>query len=189
MITMSLDASTTCIGWSIFDEDDLLAYGKLKPTVNGLEWRERIQNFIPQLHDLMKQYYPKRVVVENVPLMDKRGKLTLVQLGVTQGMILTICGLHNVEVEFINVATWRHDIGLHDGTKEGKERDNLKIHSIKKANKLFGLELSCVLTKGGNYNASKSDDDISDSILIYASTREKYKVKEIKGFGKKSKLK
>ena len=43
--------------------------------------------------------------------------------------------------------------------------------------KLFGLNLACVFTKSGNYNGIKSDDDISDAILVYASTRDKYKIK------------
>jgi len=42
------------------------------------------------------------------------------------------------------------------------------------ANELFGLNLVCTYTKGGNYNEKKSDDDISDCLLLYASTREKY---------------
>jgi Holliday junction resolvasome RuvABC endonuclease subunit len=176
MIVMSLDASTTCIGWSIFDDDNLIDCGKLKPTVDKLEWRDRIQNFIPQLHNLMKQYYPQKVYVENVPLINKQ-MITLVQLGATQGMILGLCCSHNVNVEFIDVGTWRKNIGLYDGTKEGKERDVLKAHSIQKANELFGLDLKCIYTKSGNYNSDKSDDDISDSILIYASTRPKYQIK------------
>ena len=30
---LSLDMSTTCIGWAVFDEDNLIDYGKLKPTI------------------------------------------------------------------------------------------------------------------------------------------------------------
>ena len=60
---------------------------------------------------------------------------------------------------------------------EKKHRDELKVKSLELANKLFGLNLACVFTKSGNYNGIKSDDDISDAILVYASTRDKYKIK------------
>ena len=77
-------------------------------------------------------------------------------------------------MEFIPVSTWRKNIGILVGKKD---RDTKKIMSINKANELFGINLNCVMTKGGNYNLDKSDDDISDSILLYASTRDKYKNK------------
>ena len=49
MIGMGIDASTTAIGWSIFDEDKLIDCGKLLPTKRDLDWTQRIKNFIPQL--------------------------------------------------------------------------------------------------------------------------------------------
>lgn len=180
---ISIDASTTCIGWSIFDNDKLIDYGKLKPTIEDLEWRDRIYNFIPQLQQIIDKYKPTKMYVEDVPLMSKRGNKTLVQLGATQGSLIGLCGANNIEMNFISVSTWRKEIGLFDGTEKGKERDNMKIKSIQKANELFNIELSLVFTKNGNYNGDKSDDDISDSILIYCSTRNKYKVKS--GFGRR----
>ena len=85
-----------------------------------------------------------------------------------------------IEIEYINVGTWRKNIGIGDGDKQ---RDSKKVRSIQKANELFGLKLPCLFTKGGNYKPCGSDD-ISDSILIYASTRDKYKVQE-KKFGRR----
>lgn len=184
MISISIDASTTCIGWSIFDEDNLIECGKLKPTVEDLSWRDRVQNFIPQLQDLISKYQPQKMYAEDVPLMTKRGNLTLVQLGAMQGALIGICGVNNIEMNFISVSTWRKDIGLFDGTEKGKERDEMKVKSLQKANELFNLNLACVFTKSGNYNGSKSDDDISDSILVYCSTRDKYKIQK-KSFGRR----
>ena len=125
MIGMGIDASTTCIGWCIFDDDELLDYGKLKPTVEDLEWRDRVYNFIPQLQQIIDKYSPKKVYVEDVPLMSKRGNKTLVKLGATQGSIIGLCVANNVDVEFISVSTWRKNIGLFDGTEKGKEREKM----------------------------------------------------------------
>ena len=71
MNVISIDASTTCIGWSIFDNDNLIAYGKLKPTIEKLEWRERIQNLIPQVQELINKYKPTEMYVEDVPLIEQ----------------------------------------------------------------------------------------------------------------------
>lgn len=183
MKSISIDASTTMIGWSIWEDDELIDYGKLAPTKKDLEWRERIQNFIPQLQVIINKYKPTKMYVEDVPLFNKKGNKTLVQLGATQGSLLGVCGANNIEMIFINVGTWRKNIGLFNGTEEGKERDNLKIASIDKANSLFNLSLKKEFTKSGNFRSSVSDDDISDSILLYASTRSKYQHK-IRGFGR-----
>lgn len=174
---ISLDASTTAIGWSVFDEDDIIGYGKLEPTNEIEHWRKRIIDFIPKLYKLLKEYKPDKAYIEDVPLIDKKSKLTLVQLGAVQGMLLGILGALDIKAEFIHVATWRKNIGLHDGTQEGKNRNVLKPKSINLANELFDLSLKCVYTKKGNYNEKMSDDDISDSILIFASTRQKYRKK------------
>ena len=99
----------------------------------------------------MKQYYTQKVYVENVPLINKQ-MITLVQLGATQGMILGLCCSHNVDVAFIDVGTWRKNIGLYDGTKEGKERDVLKAHSIQKSKWIIWARFKVYIYKDGNYN-------------------------------------
>ena len=38
---LSLDASTTAIGWAVFDNDKLIEYGRLTPTEKDLDWRDR----------------------------------------------------------------------------------------------------------------------------------------------------
>ena len=174
MKAISLDASTTAIGWSIWEDDNLINCGKIKPLDEKADWRDRLCSLMPQLNKIIKEYSPQCAYIEEVPLMDGKGKLTLVQLGAVGGSILTICSVHNMSATYIRPATWRKNIGLHDGTVEGKLRENLKPNSIKMANELFGLNLICTYTKGGNYNEKKSDDDISDCLLLYASTREKY---------------
>lgn len=179
MTVLSIDASTTCIGWSVFEDDTLIKCGKIKPTIDTPNWRERIQNLIPQVQILIDKYKPKKMYAEDVPLIGKKAKLTLVQLGAVQGFLIGLCGANGLLMEFVPVGTWRKNIGISKGETD---RDSMKIKSIYKANELFGLDLKCVFTKGGNYNGDKSDDDIADSINVYASTRNKYKIKT---FGRK----
>jgi hypothetical protein len=95
-------------------------------------------------------------------------------------MSISLFSSLGIPIQFIEVGTWRKNIGISTGDKS---REAKKIKSIEMANKLFGLDLPINYTKGGNYKEEGSDD-ISDSILLYCSTRNKYKVKTTT-FGKK----
>ena len=68
-------------------------------------------------------------------------------------------------IDFIPVSTWRKNIGIFSGDRADQKRDKLKENSIKLANQMFNLNLIFV-----SPGSSKNDDDISDSILIAAST-------------------
>lgn len=46
---LSLDCSTTHIGWAVFEEDDLIDYGRLSPSKKDLDWKERVKDFLPQV--------------------------------------------------------------------------------------------------------------------------------------------
>ena len=176
MIGIGIDASTSIIGYSVLQDDKLLYFDKLEP-IDG-NWRERVQDFIPQIQNIIDKYKVDKIVMEDVPLMSRQSKV-LVQLGVCQGALLTIAQLNNIEIEFVGVGTWRKNIGISTGERD---RNSMKIKSIEKANELFGLNLPIEYTRNGSYKPCGSDD-IADSILIYASTLDKYKIKT-KSFGR-----
>lgn len=172
---MSLDCSTTCIGWAIFDEDDLITYGRLEPTKGSLDWKGRVDNLIYQLDELIDKYKPTQIYQEQVPMGGSGGATILSKLFYLQGALYVIETLMNkIPVTYITVGQWRHDIGIGTGDKN---RDSKKIKSIEKANELFDVKLEICYTKNGTFKESGSDD-ISDAILIYASTRDKYKYKK-----------
>lgn len=176
---LSLDASTTCIGWAVFEEDNLIEYGRIEPTEKGLDWRDRVHNLLPQLEKLILKYKPTKIYQEDVPMGGSGGAMILAQLNYLQGVLSVIEKIYS-DIEYISVGTWRKDIGINSG--KDQRRDAKKIKSIEKANELFNVNLPLEFTSGGNYKPCGSDD-ISDSILLYASTRDKYKVK-LKSFGK-----
>lgn len=173
---MSLDASTTCTGFAVFCEEKLIKYGKIKPDKN-LDWRDRVIRILKNLEEILSDFNINKIYIEDVPLKKQGGTKTLVQLGFVQGAITTLCEKYGISEFYIPVSRWRSDVGLFDKTEDGKRRNSLKIASINKANELFDLDLKVTLTKNGNYNEKKSDDDIADAILIGASQIEKYKVK------------
>lgn len=176
---LSLDASTTCIGWAVFEEDNLIEYGRIEPTEKGLDWRDRVHNLLPQLEELILKYKPTTIYQEDVPMGGAGGAMIIAQLNYLQGVLSVIERIYS-NIKYVNVGTWRKNIGINSG--KDQRRDAKKIKSIEKANELFNINLPLEFTSGGNYKPCGSDD-ISDSILLYASTRNKYKVK-LKSFGK-----
>ena len=176
---LSLDASTTCIGWAIFEEDNLIEYGRIEPTEKGLDWRDRVHNLLPQLEQLILKYNPIEIYQEDVPMGGAGGAMIIAQLNYLQG-VLSVIERKYCNIQYINVGTWRKNIGINSG--QDQRRNAKKIKSIEKANELFNLDLPLEFTSAGNYKENGSDD-IADSILLYCSTRDKYKVKG-KSFGK-----
>ena len=177
---LSLDCSTSAIGWAVFDKNDNLSeYGRLEPTKKGLDWRDRVHNMLPQLEQLILKYNPDKIYQENVPMGGRGGNITLSELFYAQGVYSVIERLY-CEIEYINVGTWRKNLGINDG--KDQRRNIKKIKSIEKANELFNINLPLEFTSGGNYKENGSDD-ISDAILIGCAQIDKYKVKT-KSFGK-----
>lgn len=157
MVIISLDASTSCTGYAVFDGDNLVTYGKIKP--RGDDWRDRIMYETMELAALMREYHPQVIIAEDVPLKD--GKNTIVKLGAVHGMILSLCAGFKINPLFLLPSNWRHDIGLFDGTRTGMKRDVMKEKAVDMANELFRLDLQWI-----SPTSSKNDDDVAEAILI-----------------------
>lgn len=159
MIVMGIDASTTSTGWSIFDSNGAvrIASGRLKP--KGDDWRERLQIEYGMLVEIIEQYRPERIYMEDVPLKD--GKPTILKLGAIQGLLIGVCARYQIAIEFLLPSQWRSTIGLFDGTRQGTQREVLKHKAIDMANKLFGLDLLWVKEK-----SKLNEDDEAEALLI-----------------------
>ena len=161
MVNMGIDASSTCIGWSVFQNNKLIDYGKILPYDNKSDWQNRLKSMSQEISYIIDKYSPNKVYVEDVPLMKKGGMKTLVILGAVQGFLIGIFNSRHIDVEFISVSTWRKEIGLFTGNKEGLKREEMKQKSIEYSNNTFGIELKWV-----SPSSKKNDDDIADAINI-----------------------
>ena len=154
---ISFDASTSCTGWAVFENNRLIAYGKIKP--HGDTWRDKIMDETMAIAALFREYVPDVVVAEDVPLKD--GKPTIVKLGAVHGMILSLCAGFKLEPVFVLPSNWRHELGMFDGTRAGMKRDVMKEKAVHMANEQFGLNLQWI-----SPTSSKNDDDVAEAILI-----------------------
>lgn len=185
-VLLSLDLSTTCTGWSVFDADtnSLITYGALKPSTKGLSKmvypKQQLTKMIDlslQIRNVIDQYKPTRIVIEEIAGSKQR-------LGqkVLDGLHWIVL-IHNPEildiVEYYDVTGadgWRTHLGLKLSdedklaNKEAKKlnptldpKSRLPIYDAKDlacryVNETFGLAL--------DPQASQSDADIGDSISI-----------------------
>lgn len=158
MIVIGIDASTTCTGYSVFENNQLIDYGCIRP--EGANWRERLVNEGPALKALFEKYSPSQIYMENVPLMGRQME-TLVILGAVQGFILGLATSLHIPIDFILPSSWRSKMGLYDGTKSGMKKDAMKEAAVKRTNQMFGLSLNWVKPK-----SKKNEDDVAEAILI-----------------------
>ena len=164
---MGIDASSTCTGVAIFEDDKLIYHGAIKPP-KGLNWRDRITVECKEIENVIKQYRPFCIYMEDVPLMGKQMS-TLVLLGAVQGYILSIAHHYNVPIHFLLPSQWRSDMGLFDGSKNGTKKDAMKEKAVLTANSIFGLNLKWVKPK-----SRLNEDDVAESILIaYSQIKKK----------------
>ena len=152
-----LDCSTTATGWSMFDNDKLIAYGVIKP--KGEDWRERVMNESLTLKEMFDKYSPNKIYMEDVPM--KKGASTLMKLGAVQGCVLGLAATYKIQIDFLLPSQWRSPLNLYDGTREGTHREVLKKKAIEMANEVFGLKLEWY-----GATSKKTQDDIAEAILI-----------------------
>lgn len=186
-ILLSLDMSTTCTGWSVFNIDttELITYGTLKPSTKGgvakmTYPRQQLTKMIDlsfQIRNLILQYKPTYIVIEEIAGSKQR-------LGQK-----VLDGLHWIVLfhvqEFIDIIHfydvtgrdgWRTHLGLKLSeedkahNKEAKKMNKdlgrgsqLPIYDVKDlscryANKTYGLTL--------NPQTSQYDADVGDSVSM-----------------------
>ena len=158
MVICGIDASTQSTGWSIFQDNELIAYGVIKP--DGANWREHIVNQAPKLIEILEKYHPDKIYMEDVPLKARNPKV-LVQLGAVQGFFYGIVASYRIPIIFLVPSQWRSPMGLFDGTRDGTKRAEMKRKAVERVNSIFGLDLVWK-SPSSKYN----QDDQADAILI-----------------------
>lgn len=184
---LSLDMSTTCTGWSVFNVDDnsLVTYGTLKPSSKGIAKltypRQQLTKMIDlalQMRNLIETYKPTLIVIEEIAGSKQRlGQKVLDGLH-------WIMLIHNQEfidiIRYYDVSGsegWRNHLGLKLteadklANKEAKKLNpklgrgvsKMPIYTAKDlaqryANEKFGLGL--------DVQANQYDNDLADSICM-----------------------
>ena len=157
MKLLSLDLSTSCSGWSVFQDGKLVEYGSIpEPTYKGKSKERypqrsgRVGKLMAEaIEDLVMEINPDIIVIEEASANGIAGVKSIKGLIQLHGMVLYLLSSLKVydTIIMISPREWRNIIGL-------KKEGDWKIASVKKVNKLLNLQLT------------ESEHDVADSILI-----------------------
>lgn len=155
MKILSLDQSTSCTGYSIFDNGELIEYGALKPSkkLNDVN----MYSMFLKIVELIEKTNPDKILIEDVymkmqKIYNKKEKKVGTMFNVAthkvlsnlQGMLIAYFMLHQIEFEIIHPSSWQKMI-----KKKGiVNKDDTKSFVNEK------------------YSINIKNDNISDSIAI-----------------------
>ena len=160
MRILGLDASTTCTGWCLFEDNKVIDYGNIRPPKEYGLWRDKIAYLTQEIFKLLDKLNADEVCVE-VPLCSVANIKTVRTLFSLHGAIMGVCSLVGVPIIPIEVSEWRQSLGLLKDLPKGRTKNILKQRSIDLANKLYGLDLVYK-----SPSSQSNQDDIADSILL-----------------------
>lgn len=108
MILLSLDPSSTAVGYAIFDDATPREIGKLTPHKKSAEADARIDSLVPQLQSLLAEVKPDVCVIEQ-PLWAKPGRdvKTACLLHRVFGEVRRVCVQSGARVEYVYTSTWK----------------------------------------------------------------------------------
>ena len=152
---ISIDSSTSCSGYAIFENGILQDYGCIDMT-SIKDIYERTNNMILAIYDLINNITPDIVVVEQTTVT--RNALTSRWLTLLVGSVMGKCVNEGIFFYDFRPSEWRK---LVDPDKKPRKREELKQWSKDTAKILFDID---------NIN-----DDVSDAILIGQAYINKWK--------------
>lgn len=186
---LSLDLSTTCTGWSVFniDEHKLITYGILKPSTKGISKliypKQQLTKMIDlsfQIRSLIENYRPTHIVIEEIAGSKQRLGQKVLD-GLHWVVLMHVQDYIDI-IQYYDVTGvdgWRHHLNLKltdldkANNKEAKKlnpdlepKSRLPVYDAKDlacryANETFGLAL--------NPQVNQYDADVGDSVSMGSS--------------------
>lgn len=168
MISMALDASSTCTGWSVFEDGKYVESGFID-LHKDKDSEHRIYEMAKKIGEKIYYYQPHKIILEDT--YSSPNVSTLKLLANLAGAIKFYCYLHNYEIETIYPSEWR---GLLHIQEKGAKRNELKNKAFNICIDQLGLddlkedqaESVCInlaiAVRDGLYKLKKVDDLLWD---------------------------
>lgn len=138
MRIISLDQSTRCTGYAVFDNGKYIESGVIDMNKSKLETDKRSFEMAKEIWKIIKKYNPQEIVIENV--QQQSSPSTVIILARLAGMIIGYAEAHNIHVHILLPSQWRKALGYSQGAKV--KRQELKQQSIDYVKNNLGLDLS-----------------------------------------------
>lgn len=126
--TLALDQATNTTGWCIFDDKELIAYGKIHFTQNdAIERMSKVRNW---LLNIIETWKPDRIGLEDIQLQKFTGKnghtegavTTYKVLAQLQGVLEVTAFEKNIPCYVIHTATWRSHCKITARSRQDQKR-------------------------------------------------------------------
>ena len=124
MKTVAIDASSTCSGWSLFDDGKYVDSGYID-LKKDKDSNHRIFEMAKQIGELISNCKPQKVILEDTMLSSNVSTLKL--LANLAGAIKFYCYLHDFELETIYPSEWRKYLNIQS---KGVKRNELKARAL-----------------------------------------------------------
>jgi hypothetical protein len=156
---LALDLSSQCVGWAVFDNGELVTYGRYRQC--GESHGEKLATFDVWLIDLLKWQAPTHVVVEAPYAGRVRHTYGILMLYV--GKVLEQHFRHFGEEMPKHHLVPAHLVKRILGVKKGTSHEQNKKRVLLLINQLYGLSLKF---KSNDRTKRVSEDDTADAIAL-----------------------
>lgn len=125
MIILAFDQASRTSGYSVFDDQELIAHGTFTFTDSNLGMR--LWKIRQKVEELYNKYLPDRIVYEDIQLQQGavNNVVTFKSLAEVFGIIYEYATELGVDNEAILSGTWRKGLGI-VGNKRDIQKDNAK---------------------------------------------------------------
>lgn len=137
MKIVSMDQSTRCSGYAVFENNRYIESGVIDMNKSKLETDKRSFEMAKELWKIIRKYKPEVLFLEDV--QQQSSAKTMIVLARLAGMILGYAEAHDVEVHVIPSSQWRSMLGFKLGA--GVKRQELKQQSIDYVKETYGIEV------------------------------------------------
>ena len=145
-ILIALDESTTCTGYAVFNDSELIKHGLF--ALKSKDVLERVSYIMEEIEKLIKTYKPDNMVIEDVQItMNAATAKSLLGL---QFMIEVYAHRNNISCETYRTTKWRKILGL--SNSRSLDRKAKKQETIDYVKDKYGIDVL--------------KDDESDAIAI-----------------------
>ena len=160
---LAFDQASITSGWSVFDGDKLINYGKW--TSNGAHSTQRISLTKAWVASMIEQWKPDEVIFEDIQLQKFEGQgeavTTYKKLAHLQGVLKNYCYEHGITYKIVPPSTWRTYSNIKGKTRSDKKRSaQLKVEDIYEA-KVTQDEADAILIGRWAVSEHKSNDMIT----------------------------
>ena len=128
---IALDNATHITGWAVFDDTNLVSYGKY--TTKSSDTSDRILEMGDWLTNLLNKWEPNTIILEDI--QQQNNVSTFKVLAKLQGVLEYISKKNEVEYYIISPATWKSNAGV-----KGKSRTDQKKSAQLIVNSLYGIQ-------------------------------------------------